>query len=297
MNTIEVVDSVWRDLKHGARLLRLNPGFAIVAILSLALGVGANTAIFQLLDAVRIRTLPVPDPGSLIEIRIDNPPGGRTGAFMSRRPMLTYPQFERIRDQQQAFIGLAAWGSNSFNLSTSGQAREAHGFWANGDFFNTLGVKPLIGRVFTSADDRRSCSAPPVVISYGFWQREFGGDPSAVGRTLMLERHAYEVVGVTPPQFFGVEVGRTFDVAVPLCAEPLARATSALDRPDAWFLGVFGRLKPGWTRERATAHLQARLTEHFSVDAAPEISAGRFRQLPEIQARGISGRDWRVVVA
>src|SRR3954464_13608297 len=136
MNTIELVDSVWRDLKHGARLLRLNPGFAAVAILSLALGVGANTAIFQLLDAVRIRTLPVADPQQLVEIRVDNPSGGRTGQFTGRRPMLTYAQFERIRARQQAFSGLAAWSSGTFNMSTSGQAREAAGFVANGDFFN-----------------------------------------------------------------------------------------------------------------------------------------------------------------
>ena len=257
MNTIELVDSVWRDLKHGARLLRLNPGFAIVAILSLALGVGANTAIFQLLDAVRIRTLPVADPQQLVEIRVDNPTGGRTGHFTGRRPMLTYPQFERIRDRQQAFTGLAGWSSGTFNMATAGQAREAAGMVVNGDFFTTLGVAPLLGRVLTAADDQRGCGAPAAVISYGFWQREFGGDPSIVGRALTLERHSYTIAGVTPPQFFGVEVGRTFDVALPLCAEPLTRAASLLDRPDAWFLGAFGRLKPGWTRERATAHLQA----------------------------------------
>jgi len=135
MNTIELVDSTWRDLKHAARLLRLNPGFAIVAILSLALGVGANTAIFQLLDAVRIRTLPVKNPEQLVEVRVDDPTRtGRTGQFSGRRPSLTNPQFERIRDQQQAFTGLAAWGTATFNMSTSGEAREAVGFWANGDF-------------------------------------------------------------------------------------------------------------------------------------------------------------------
>ena len=257
MNTIELADSVWRDLKHGARLLRRNPGFAAVAILSLALGVGANTAIFQLLDAVRIRTLPVKDPGELVEIRIDSPKGGRTGSFNGRRPMLTNPQLEQIRDVQQAFTGLAAWAAGTFNMSATGEARNAIGFWANGDFFKTLGVTPFIGRLFADADDRRGCSAPPVVISYGFWQREFGGDASAIGRTLTLERHAYTVIGVTPPQFFGVEVGRTFDVALPLCAEPLGFPNSRLDRRDAWFLAAFGRLKPGWTQERATAQLAA----------------------------------------
>lgn len=269
MNTIAVLDSAWRDLRHGARLLRMNKAFAAVAILSLALGVGANAAIFQLLDAVRIRTLPVAAPGELAEIRIDNPQGGRTGQFSGRRPQLTYPLFERIRDQQQAFSGLAAWGTNTFNMAPSGEARYATGLWVNGDFFTTLGVAPLLGRVLTAADDRPGCGAPGAVISYGFWQREFGGEPSAIGRAITLDRHRYEVIGVTPPQFFGLEVGRTYDVAVPLCAEPLARAKSWLDRPDVWFLGVFGRLKPGWTRERATAHLAAISPAMFRATVPP----------------------------
>src|SRR5438067_12438901 len=105
MNTVKLVDSAWRDLKYGARLLRLNPGFAVVAVLSLALGVGANTAIFQLLDAVRIRSLPVHDPQQLVEVRIADTPGGRTGQFSGRRPMLTNPLWEQLRDHQEAFSG------------------------------------------------------------------------------------------------------------------------------------------------------------------------------------------------
>src|SRR5262249_32916378 len=137
MNTIALVDSAWRDLRHGVRLMRMNAGFAAVAVFSLALGVGANTAIFQLLDAVRIRTLPVENPGELVEIRIDNAKGGRTGRFMSSRPMLTNPQLEQIRDRQQAFSGLAAWGRAGLNMSTAGEARTALGMWVNGDFFRT----------------------------------------------------------------------------------------------------------------------------------------------------------------
>jgi putative ABC transport system permease protein len=269
MNTIGLLDSAWRDLKHGARLLRLNKGFAVVAILSLALGVGANAAIFQLLDAVRIRTLPVADPQDLVEIRVNDPKGGRTGQFSGRRPQLTNPLFERIRDQQEAFTGLAAWGTSAFNMSPTGEARYATGFWVNGDFFHTLGVPAMIGRVFSRDDDRRGCAAPGAVISYGFWQREFGGEASAIGRTITLERHAYEVIGITPPGFFGLEVGRTFDVALPLCAEPFTRLNSGLDKPDVWFLGVFGRLKPGWTRERATAHLAAISPPLFQATLPP----------------------------
>jgi putative ABC transport system permease protein len=258
MNTLKFVDAAWRDLRYGARLLRLNPGFAIVAILSLALGVGANTAIFQLLDAVRIRTLPVVDPEQLVDVRITNAAHGRTGNFQSRVPFLTYPLWEQLRDHQQAFSNIFAWSPVNFELASGGETRPAQGVWVTGGFFDTLGVPALIGRALTTADDRPGCQAPTAVISYGFWQREYAGSPSAIGRSLMLDSHPYDIVGVTPASFFGVEVGRTFDVVVPVCAEPLSRAeNSGLRKRDVWFLGVMGRLKPGWTVDRATAHLAA----------------------------------------
>src|SRR3989475_7615145 len=256
MNTISFLDSAWRDLRYGARLLRLNPSFAIVAILSLALGVDANTAIFQLLDAVRLRTLPVRNPQELVEVRIGETSGGRTGSSVSRRPALTNPLWEQIRDHQQAFSSTFAYSNVGFNLTTGGEARYAQGIWASGEYFNTLGVSGLVGRTLTSNDDRRGCQTPPAVISYGFWQREYAGSLSVIGRSLMLDGHAYDIVGVTPASFFGMEVGRTFDVVVPLCAEPLSRgARSGLDKPDTWFVAVFGRLNPGWSIERATSHL------------------------------------------
>ena len=264
------IDSAWRDLRYGARLLRLNPGFTVVAILSLALGVGANTAIFQLLDAVRLRTLPVRNPEQLVEVRIADTPGGRTGQFFGRFPRLTNPLWEQVRDRQEAFSSIFAWSPTTFNLTTGGEAREAQALWVSGDFFKTLGVAPLVGRVLTGEDDRRGCSAPGAVISYAFWQREYGGNPSAIGSPLTLDGHAYDVVGVTPASFFGVDVGRTFDVAVPLCAEPLARGErSGLDKPDVWFLSAFGRLRPDWTLERANAQLVAISAPIFKATLPP----------------------------
>jgi putative ABC transport system permease protein len=274
MNTIGLLDSALRDVRYGARLLRLNPAFALVAILSLALGVGANTAIFQLLDAVRLRTLPVKDPQQLMEIRIADTTGGRTGQFSGRRPSLTNPLWERIRDRQQAFSSAFAWSGAAFNLTTGGEARYAQGLWVSGDFFGTLGVPAVIGRVLTNADDRHGCAAPPAVISHGFWQREYAGTPAAIGRSLTLNGHSYEIVGVTPPSFFGVEVGRAFEVAVPLCAEPLSRGErSGLDKPDVWFLAAFGRLKPGWTAERASAQLAAISGPMFQETLPPRYRA------------------------
>jgi putative ABC transport system permease protein len=258
MNTIGLIDAIWRDLRYGARLLRLNPVFALVAILSLALGVGANTAIFQLLNALRLRTLPVPRAEQLAEVKITSGDGDRSGWFSGNHSILTNPLWERIRDRQQAFSSAFAWGSPDFEMSAGGPSREVRGLWASGDFFVTLDVHPVLGRVFTAADDRRGCASPPAVISHGFWQREYGASASAIGRRITLDGHAYDIAGVAPPGFFGVEVGRAFDVAVPLCAEALSRgAGSALDRKDGWFLGVIGRLKPGWSIEKATAHLDS----------------------------------------
>jgi hypothetical protein len=232
MNTIGFLETLWRDLKYGVRLLRLNPGFASVAILSLSLGVGANTAIFQLLDSVRLRTLPVPRPNELAEIRIAETPNGRTGQFSGRRPMLTNPLWEQIRDKQQGFSGVFAWGTAGFDLANGGERRLARGLWVSGEYFTTLRVPAEAGRVFSAADDRRGC-APCVVISHAFWQREFGGDASAIGRSLTLDGHAFDIIGVTPASFFGVDVGRSFDVAVPICTEPLIRgAGTTLDKPD-----------------------------------------------------------------
>src|SRR5258708_3501565 len=146
MNTVTLIDSAWRDLKYGARLLRVNPAFAVVAILSLALGVGANTAIFQLLDAVRIRTLPVKDADELVEIRNADPIGGRTGQFSGRRPSLTNPLWEQIRDRQQVFTEAFAWSAPGFDLPTGGEARPAPGLSVGGAFLKGLAPPARIAR-------------------------------------------------------------------------------------------------------------------------------------------------------
>jgi len=256
MNTIGFIDTTWHDVRFAVRLLRRNPGFAVVAILSLALGVGANTAIFQLLDAVRLRTLPVARPQDLAEVRI--PQGeARSGSFMSNRPLLTNPLWDQIRDQQQGFAGIFAWSQTGFDLAEGGESRAARGLWVSGEYFTTLGVAAEAGRVFTADDDRPGC-APRAVISHAFWQREFGGDRSVIGRTVVLDGHAFDIIGVTPASFFGVEVGRAFEVAVPLCSEPIiSGAQTLLARRDTWFLAAIGRLKPGWSIARATAQLAA----------------------------------------
>lgn len=252
------IDRRWQDIRYGARQLRMNPGFTVVALLSLALGIGANTAIFQLVDAVRLRTLPVRDPQELGYI--DFQKGAmRSGWFSSRSARFTYAQWDLIRSQQQAFSGTLAWSAARFNLAPSGVARYAEGLYVSGEFFRILGVPPALGRTFTAEDDKLDCASPGAVISYAFWQREFGGDPNAVGRTLTLEGRSFPVIGVTPPSFFGVDVGHRYDVALPLCADKLMSddGKGRIGARGAWWIAAMGRLKPGWTVQRASAHLRA----------------------------------------
>jgi putative ABC transport system permease protein len=266
MNTLAILESIWRDLRYGLRILRKNPTFTIVAVLTLALGTGANTAIFQIVDAVKWRTLPVANPHELVELRVETNGTGRTGTFRSRRPMMTNVLWDRLRDTREPFSSTFAWAPMQFDLSATGEQRPIDGLWVSGSFFQTLGVTAARGRVILPADDVRGCSAPGVVLSDGFWRREYGADPQIVGRSILLDGHRFDVVGITAAQFFGVEVGRTFDVALPLCSEPIFRGSETLlERGDGWFLSIMGRLKPGWTVERTTDHLRS-------------ISAGIFRE-------------------
>ena len=257
MNTIGLLDTLWQDLRFGLRLLRRTPGFTVVAVLSLALGIGANTAIFQVIDAVRLRVLPVSHPEQLVEVRIAKP-RSRAGNFFSRYAELTNPQWEQIRARQEAFSGVLAWSPTRFDLTGGGEVRRAQGMYVSGSFFEVLGVPAARGRVFTAVDDRPGCAGSGAVISHAFWQREYGGDGNVVGRSVRLDGHAFDIIGVTPPTFFGVEVGRSYDVAIPICAAGLLQPDAGLiEQAHVWWLSVMGRLRPGWTAERATARLRA----------------------------------------
>ena len=272
-NTIGWLETLWQDARYGLRLLRRTPTFAAVAIVSLALGIGANTAIFQLLDVVRMRALPVADPQALIELRIDNATS-RTGRFTSRHPMLTNALWEGLRDDHPGLTSVMAWASTGFDLSTSGESRIVRGVYAGGDYFTTLGVQPAVGRLFGASDDVRGCAAPDVVLSDAFWRHDYGADPQAIGRTIRLDGHSLAIAGVTPPGFFGVEVGRTFDVAVPLCAEALfSGGQSALDQRHAWWLGVIGRLAPGANVDQITTAMHARSARLFQTTLPPNYAA------------------------
>jgi len=249
--------SFWRDLRHALRFLRLSPGFTFVAVLTLSLGVGANTAIFELIDSIRLRTIPVKNPQELGTIRIADRHWG-SGQFSSQYSQLTFAMWEQIRKRQEGFSEIAVWSDQQFNLATGGEVRKAKGIRVSGDFFHVLGVEPILGRLLGPEDDQPGCSMSGANISYAFWQRNFAGDPSVVGKRLTLDGNSFQVIGVTPPGFNGISIGDTFDVAVPICVEPIIHPrNNRLTMRHAWWLASIGRLKPGWTIARVNAQILA----------------------------------------
>lgn len=283
-----------QDLRYGTRSLRKNPGFTAVAVLTLALGIGANAAIFQLIDALRLRTIPVKEPQQLVTVQLADDTGIR-GSKASLYPVLTNPIWEKLRDNQDTFSGVLAWGSNNFGLSPGGEGL-AQGLFVSGDFFHVLGVRPLMGRVFAASDDRRGCGLPGAVISYAFWQRELGGDPSPIGHKLTLNDHPVEVIGVTPPGFFGLEVGRSYDVAVPICSQAVLWSEGTwLDEGTVWWLNVVGRLKPGSTREKANARLSVISPRIFQATLPSNYPAENVKDYLKLRLAAVpagSGVSW-----
>jgi predicted permease len=248
-------ESLWQDVRSALRVFVKSPGFALVVIATLALGIGANTAIFELLDAVLLQSLPVKNPQDLAQVRIVDMDKAR-GSFSSSYPAVTNLIWEKLRGDHQGFSGIAAWHETDFIRDSGGDARFMKGLYVSGEFFRVLGVRPIAGRAFTTEDDRRGCGLPGAVISYGFWQQEFGGGP-ALGQKLRLNDKSVEVIGIAPANFFGVDVGHNFDVAVPVCAQPYLETTDRLNSSTKWWLSIIGRLDPAWSVEQVAARLGA----------------------------------------
>jgi predicted permease len=248
------IDSLIGDVRYALRMLRASPGFAAVAILSLALGIGANTAIFSLIDAVMIKYLPVSHPEELVQVTMN---GGN--------PTFTNPIWEQLRDRQDVFSGVFAYGGKRFDLSTGGESRYANGNWVGGAFFSTLGVKSALGRLITIDDDKRGGPAV-AVLSYGFWQKEYAGDASVIGKTISLDNHPFEIIGVTAPGFFGLDVGVASEVFVPIATEPVIdEGRSMLDQRSAWWIQVIGRPDAQVTIAQVQARLNTLAPDIFSA--------------------------------
>src|SRR5438128_2359351 len=204
------------DIRLAFRSVRATPVVSLVAVLSLALGIGANTAIFSIVNSLLLRALPVKEPQQLALVA-DDPTRGITS--------WTNPIWERIRQRREIFDGVLAWSTMRFNLAAGGETQFVDGIWASGSLFETLGVPAMLGRTFTAGDDARGGGAdgPVAVISYAFWQRRYGGAADAIGQRLNIDKVPVTIIGVTGPDFFGPDVGRSYGVAVPIGIEPLFR--------------------------------------------------------------------------
>ena len=260
-----LIESFFQDIRYALRILGRTPVISAVAILSLALGIGANTAIFSLIDSVMLRMLPVEKPEQLVQLRIRNPRYGNDepgGTF-------TNSIWEEVRNHHSAFSGVFAWSSTRFDLAQGGAVNDANGMFVSGDYFSTLGVRPAAGRLLSESDDQRGC-AGAAVLSYGFWQEHFGGAPSTVGSMITLDGHQFEMIGVAAAGFYGVEVGNKFDVAIPICtAAQFDGARSRLDERSWWWLSVMGRTKPDIGPAQLTANLKVLSPQIFSAVVPP----------------------------
>lgn len=253
---------VWRqDLKYGVRMLAKNPGLAAIAILTLALGIGANTALFSIVNGVLLNPLPFPQPDQLVTLH-ERKPNFETGA-------IPYFNFVDWQNQNHTFSSMGISRSYSFNLTGLGEAERLRGEWVSASFFGTLGVRPAIGRDFTTKDDQFG-AAPVALISASLWQRKFGGKPDALGKLLTLDGKAYTIVGVMPANFY-LRIG-TFqpsDVYAPIRLWP----NPALQiRKAALGLHGIGRMKPGVTLRQAKADLE-RIAANLAL-AYPDANRG-----------------------
>ncbi len=290
-----LAETVWQDIRYAVRDLNASRGFAAVAVLSLALGIGANTAIFSILNAVMLRSLPVEDPARLVQIE--------TG----KNAVYTNPLWEQIRDRQTAFSGMLAYSSARFDLSSGGVSEPVEGIWVSGDYFRVLGVPAQRGRLITKDDDRRGggSAGPVAVISYAFWKSHFAGDPGVIGKTLHLNRHPFQVVGVTPEWFHGLELDHGYGVAIPIACDPILHADGSwLNARSTWWLTVLGRLTPGVSLKQAQARMKAISPGVFRAtlpaDWAPndqkEYLSSSLSALPASTGFSATGRSYKAAL-
>lgn len=262
-----LMENLWRDLVYAARGLRRSPVLLLCALLSVGLGTGANTAMFQLLDAVRLRPLPVEKPEQLAAVRIIGGNGGM-GVNPGEYPELTRPIWEEVQRDQTAFSGMFAWTADQVNIGQGSGLHRVKALWVSGDFFRVLGINPLQGRLI-SQEDVGSCPESSAVVSYAYWQGAMGNRALDGSSTLLIDGARKQIIGITPPTFVGLSVGDRFDIMLPLCRPKELRR-------DVFDIAVMGRLRPGWTVQRASAQLAA-------------ISPGVF------EATAPAGRDSRTV--
>ncbi len=287
---------MFSDVLYALRTMRRSPAFFTVAVLSLALGIGANTAIFTLLDQVLLRSLPLPEPDRLVVIQS---PGYKTGHVNSDETgsvgAFSHPMFRDLAARQTVFTGLAGRYAIPVSVSAAGATDRANGELASGNYFETLGVKPVLGRTFAADDDRTPGAHPVAVLSHGYWKRRFGGSTGVLNSTILLNNRSFTVIGVAAPGFEGVQIGLRTDVWVPLMmkAEMTPNWNGLENRFDYW-MNIVGRLQPGVSRQQAQAAmapLYRRLLEgEWDSKRIPSDKREKFVGKPLVVAEGSQGR-------
>ncbi|HEX5887153.1 MAG TPA: ABC transporter permease, partial [Pyrinomonadaceae bacterium] len=204
------------DVRYALRTLAKSPGFACVVIFTLALGIGANAAIFSLMDRVLLQSLPVANPDQLAVLSSYDPKEGPDiGSSFS------YPMYLDLRDKNDVFSGVIVRGGTQMNVSYGDQTERVRGELVSGNFFEVLGVRPWAGRLFTQDDDRTPGAHPVAVLSYAYWESRFGKDPNLIGKTIIVNEQPLTVIGVTPPGFYGVSLSSNPDVRVTMMMTPV----------------------------------------------------------------------------
>jgi predicted permease len=258
-----------QDLRYALRTLRRSAGFTAAAVLSLALGIGANTAIFTLINALLLKTLPVPDPQQLVWLGYSNLEFHDGHSF-------PYPFYRELRDRNSVFSGLACYTG----MTPAFGVERISGELVSGNYFDVLQVKPYIGRLFTRGDERAPGAERIAVLSYGFWVRRFGADPGIIGKVIRLNSIPMTVIGVSSPGFDGLDVSPPVDVRVPIVMQAeMWAVTSVLENRDDWWMYQVGRLKPGITRVQAEASIQPMLASYLQANSRAQPDEYRRRLL------------------
>jgi putative ABC transport system permease protein len=251
------MESLLQDVRYAVRALIRTPGFTIVAVLTLALGIGANTAIFTLFDQVLLRSLPVHDPDRLVRLQFSGSDTGRLSSHGgSDGEYFSYPMYRALRDQNTVFSGMLATDSWAAGVQWHNQPEMVPVELVSGNYFDVLGVSPALGRLFAQSDDLTQNANPVVVLSFAYWKRRFGSDPTILNHTVLINSHPFVVIGVTPPGFHSVRVGEAPDVFAPMMMKPeVTPEWNDLDEPRSRWLNIVARPKPGVSRAAAEAGL------------------------------------------
>jgi predicted permease len=250
--------SFWQDVRYSLRGLAHSPMFTVVALLSLALGIGANTAIFSLLDQALLRSLPIQHPEKLVLLTSPGPRRGHVDTSYDDQYTFSYPTYRDIRDQNSVFSGVLARFPVRFSLSWHDRTERVSGELVSGNYFDVLGVHPAIGRTFAADDERASSVQPVAVLSYSYWKSRFGGDPGVLNQSVLLNSHPMTIIGVAQRGFKSVGTTEAPQVFVPMMMQPqMFPGTQELESRHSMWLNIFARLKPGVTKDQAEAAMSA----------------------------------------